>query len=348
MNEHIKDPGCKDTPASTSGGGPDRRHLIGGAVVLSLGIAGGNIIARRAGSEDVYTPASGDEHAKLYEVDPALVRYEVARQITLNIPEAHAMAVLPDGRIVLAGAKTVIIDRDGAIAATLDVPGRSRAVTCAADGSIWTATPTQVAQHDTTGKRLADWSIPNDKGIITAIAVTPQHVYLADAHHRLVMQCDRAGKLIRHVARPDAGYIVPSPYFDLNVDADDRLHVVNPGRHQIECFDVDGRFLRAWGQTGNAIESFCGCCNPVSFALLPDGRFITAEKGIARVKRYHADGHFDAVVAPPSLLAGELTGGRTLSSPGKATVVATSPTGDVYILDPAAARIYFMTEKATA
>lgn len=334
---------------TASGGcGPDRRHLIGGAVVLSLGIAGGNYIARRAESGTDESPAPAEANAKLYEVDPALVRYDVARTIRMNIPEAHAMAVLPDGRIALAGGTSVIIDRDGAVVATLDAPGRSRAVTCAADGSIWVATAQQVTQHDAAGSRLAAWPVPAEGALITAIAVSSQHVYLADARHRTVLQCDRAGKPVRHIANPAAGFVVPSPYFDLNLDADDHLHVANPGRHQIQQFDSSGRFIKAWGDTTSAIEGFCGCCNPVSFALLPDGRYITAEKGIARVKRYRSDGQFDAVVAAPSLFTGELTGGRTLNCQGKALVVAAASSGEIHVLDPAAWRLFIMTEKAPA
>ncbi|MBM3243119.1 hypothetical protein FJZ31_43220, partial [Candidatus Poribacteria bacterium] len=44
------------------------------------------------------------------------------------------------------------------------------------------------------------------------------------------------------------------------------------------------------------IDGFCGCCNPVNFAMLPDGRFVTCEKGLPRVKIYDADGTFSGVV----------------------------------------------------
>lgn len=46
-------------------------------------------------------------------------------------------------------------------------------------------------------------------------------------------------------------------------------------------------------------DGFCGCCNPTHFALLPDGGFVTAEKGIVRVKVYGPDGKLRAFVLPP-------------------------------------------------
>ena len=50
------------------------------------------------------------------------------------------------------------------------------------------------------------------------------------------------------------------------------------------------------------MADFFGCCNPAQLAVLPDGRFVTAEKGIPRVKIYARDGSFQTVVAGPSQL----------------------------------------------
>ena len=42
---------------------------------------------------------------------------------------------------------------------------------------------------------------------------------------------------------------------------------------------------------GTAPEAFCGCCNPAHFVLTKDG-FITAEKGINRIKLITNEGKF--------------------------------------------------------
>ena len=80
------------------------------------------------------------------------------------------------------------------------------------------------------------------------------------------------------------------------------VHVVNPGRHRIESY-LDGHFEGFWGKPENSAEGFCGCCNPVALAMLPDQRFITAEKFIPRVKVYSADGKFVGVVAGAEVFA---------------------------------------------
>lgn len=70
-------------------------------------------------------------------------------------------------------------------------------------------------------------------------------------------------------------------------------------------------------------EGFSGCCNPAHFTFLPDGRFVTSEKGLVRVKTYKPSGEFDGVVAAPVKFNEE----------GKAPDIATDAAGNVYALD---------------
>jgi hypothetical protein len=98
------------------------------------------------------------------------------------------------------------------------------------------------------------------------------------------------------------GFVIPSPYFDLAIADDGLLRVVNPGRHRIEAYTFGGDLEFWWGTYSPNVEGFCGCCNPVNFAILKDGGFVTAEKGLVRVKVYDADGKFAGVVAGPEQL----------------------------------------------
>jgi hypothetical protein len=96
------------------------------------------------------------------------------------------------------------------------------------------------------------------------------------------------------------------PYFEVDVGADGLLWVTNPGHHRIEAYTPDGQFERSWGEAANAIHGFCGCCNPVHFTRLPDGRFVTSEKGLPRIKIYSATGDFDCVVAGPEMFSKQM------------------------------------------
>ena len=85
------------------------------------------------------------------------------------------------------------------------------------------------------------------------------------------------------------------------------------------------------------IEGFCGCCNPVNFAMLPDGRFVTCEKGLPRAKVYDADGAFASVVAGPEAF---LENGRTCTLDDLSNCqtgglnVAVDSQGHVLVMDP--------------
>jgi hypothetical protein len=41
----------------------------------------------------------------------------------------------------------------------------------------------------------------------------------------------------------------------------------------------------------------------VNFDVLPDGRFVTCEKGLPRIKVYSPEGKFESVVAGPEVFA---------------------------------------------
>jgi hypothetical protein len=176
------------------------------------------------------------------------------------------------------------------------------------------------------------------------------HASAADAGNRLVWRYDRSGKLIRRIGQKDndrnvPGFIVPSPLFDLKLHRDGLLRVANPGRHRVEAYTFDGDFEFAWGRASAAIDGFCGCCNPCNFALLPDGRFVTCEKGLPRVKVYGSAGEFESVVAgvesfPQNAKACSGEGAGDCSKGGLDAVVDSQ--GRVFILDPVTGDVRLM------
>ncbi len=144
--------------------------------------------------------------------------------------------------------------------------------------------------------------------VLTSIAVGEEDVFAADAGSLVVWRYDHSGKVLGQIGRRDPsrnipGFVVPSPYFDVAIAPDGLLRVANPGMHQIEAFTFDGHLELSWGKRGLGIEALCGCCNPSNIAILSDGRIVTAEKGLPRVKVYSATGEFECVVVATSVLA---------------------------------------------
>ena len=113
------------------------------------------------------------------------------------------------------------------------------------------------------------------------------------------------------------------PYFDIAFNADGEFWVVNPGKHALENYTTGGDLRTWWKATSVRIEGFSGCCNPAHFAFLPDGSFVTSEKGTVRIKVYKPSGEFQGVVAAPS----------KFKENNAAPDLATDNQGNIYALD---------------
>jgi hypothetical protein len=194
---------------------------------------------------------------------------------------------------------------------------------------------------DPMGVEMARWTVPADNAILTSIAMDETNVFVADAMNKLVWRFDRKGNVLGKIGQKDAernipGIVVPSPYFDIAMYPDGLLRVVNPGRHWIEAYTAEGDREWFWGTAAVGIDGFSGCCNPVALAVLPDGGFVTAEKGLVRVKVYDAEGEFVGVVAGPDEL-GWIEPLRVCKTPeeckAKGFDVAVDKTGRIFVLD---------------
>ena len=88
-------------------------------------------------------------------------------------------------------------------------------------------------------------------------------------------------------------FIVPGAAFPLDLTPDGELWAANIGRKRLEQLDpATGRFIASWEPR----EAFGGCCNPVRFAALSGGRFVTMEKGVRRACVYLPSGELERVV----------------------------------------------------
>lgn len=246
---------------------------------------------------------------ELARVDPNLILYEEAGEpIRTGFDAARAVAVGADGRIYVAGDKALrMFSPTGSFLREITLPDMPHCLALAEDGRIYVGIKDHVEIYDPQGKRLAAWDTPAEGAVLTSIAVGKNDIFVADAGNRVVTRYDTNGKVIDHIGRKDAqrnipGFVVPSPYLDVAIAPDGLLRVVNPGRLRIEAYTFDGDLEFSWGEFSSSIEGFTGCCNPVNFAILPDGSFVTCEKGLVRVKIYDPSGAFVGVVAGPEQL----------------------------------------------
>lgn len=280
--------------------------------------------------------------SKLAAVDPNLILYaEAGPPTTTGFRQSRAIALDSSGRMYVAGDKAIRVFGPGNQEKTIGLAGEPRCLTVADDGRLYVGVGDHVEVFTAEGKGVASWDPLGEEAVLTGIARYGDNVLVADAGHRVVLRYNTSGTLIGHIGEknPDKnipGFVIPSPHFPLAISRDGLLRVANPGRNRIETYTLDGDLEFAWGERSVGIKGFCGCCNPVSLALLPDGGFVTAEKGLDRVKIYNSDGGFAGVVAGPAQLgkAGKI---KVCNTPEECREggfdVAVGPDGRIYVLD---------------
>ena len=299
---------------------------------------------------------------KFKKVDPALIRYEQRGEISCPMQMVRAVATGPGDRVYVAGDEGIhVFDPGGAPVSKIALEGKP---TCLAVGGAGHAFPERVyagldrrvAVIDSEGEPAGTWDLPGKKGPLTSIAAAKDDVFVADYPNHIVLRYDTSGKLAGRIGAWDKeqgtpGLVIPSPFFDVAVDPGGRLWVVNPGALRVECRSFEGRLERFWkAESSPAIADFFGCCNPANLAILPDGRFVTAEKGLLRVKIYSAEGQFECVVAGPEQLEPPPPIGDqgVRDTEYTAVDVAVDSKGRVLILDLAAARVRIFERKEPA
>ncbi len=330
---------------SISQGKVDAKIIVGTVIIVALVASVGSLVLVDATGEkgSGLSEAYNLDTAKLARFDPNLLRYEeVGTPIPTGCARARALALDGDGRFYVAGDETIrVLSPTGNLERVISLPGESRCVTVEPDGKFYVGLRDHVEVFDPDGQRLASWQRLGARAFLTSIVMAGDQVLVADAGNAVVVRYDITGKEINRIGAKDAernvpGFYIPSPYFDIAMAPDGLLRAVSPGRLRIEAYTLDGDLEFWWGQGSVRIEGFCGCCNPVNFAMLPDGSYVTAEKGLIRVKIYDPDGAFQAVVAGPDQLV-EGGASRVFDNVDDARAsgfdVAVDAAGRIYVLD---------------
>ncbi len=310
--------------------------MIIGVSVLGIGYFGWRAISENANTarENPFEYTVED----FREIDPALLRYTEVRTIPLDMETVHGLAVDDSGRVYVTGDDRVLVmNGEGREQAVIPTGGTARCIGVDTNGDMYLGMTGGIEVYGREGVRKARWNGPGGHAVLTSVAVTDNYVYVADAGNRILRKYDKSGNEVLRIGGRDEsrgipGSIVPSPFYDTALDPDGFVWLTNPGRHTLENYTPEGDPRTSWGLFSMDIGGFCGCCNPGHLAILDDGRFVTSEKGIPRVKVYDRLGKLESVVAGPDRFA-EGTEGLDL---------AVDSRGRVYVLDPArkAVRIF--------
>jgi len=304
------------------------RHLAFRGRVVRCAAAALMALATGCDRDEVLLPAEPPP------VEPRTdLNYVLARTLDSGMAQLNGLALDAGGDLYLAGSDGVrVLDAGGEEVRAFPIPEAAHCVAVAEDGTVYVGLATRVEKYSPAGRLLASWGDGSDADVrfkyITDVAVSGPDVYVADAGSRRVFRFDTTGDLIGEIGAPDPdegvpGLLCPSAHLDCVVGPEGLLFINNPGRRRVERYRPDGKLLDWWGTQGLAPESFCGCCNPTDIALAPDGRIVTAEKGIPRVKLYDPTGRMLAFIGP-----------RHFSRDAKGLDVAVGATGRIYVADP--------------
>ena len=260
-------------------------------------------------------------------IDSTLIHYKESRNLAINFSEPTGVCFRGGQLFVVGDQKMQLIEPTGKLMNEVNFDQKPTCV-FASNENIFVGFKKSVAILNRDGVKIADWNAFSDSTVITSIVERSGIVFVADAGKRIIRKFTMDGKpqgVIEGKSGNDQihGFIIPSPNFDLAFNPDGELWVVNPGKHSLENYTVDGK-LRTWWQASSIkIEGFSGCCNPAHFAFLPDGSFVTSEKGMIRIKTYKPSGEFSGVVAAPSKFVEN----------GHAPDLAVVNLGNIYALD---------------
>lgn len=123
---------------------------------------------------------------------------------------------------------------------------------------------------------------------------------------------------------------------DIQTSGSDLLVAENT-KHRFARYDRDGKLIGAAGKrgTGNELECFGGCCNPMNVCAASSGDVFTAEsEGI--IKRFSSKGDFLGVVATASM-----TGGCK-----NVAFAVTRDESRIYFLDLPGSRVLILAKKS--
>ncbi len=244
-----------------------------------------------------------------------------------------SVTVSPDGHVYLGGDSFVTCyDKELKVKWDLKTTHPVTSL-CRYGDTIYATTIEQIMIISPEGKIITEWGPFEDKSIITSVTSNTKYVAFADAGNKMIFILDKGGEVKKMIGQNDGQFVIPSPYFDIALTPDNILYVANTGHRRIEKRSIDGDLISFFGEPGLGPGAFCGCCNPAHFIITPDG-FVTAEKGLNRIKILNKKGEFVEFVSSHNNFV-----------PSEPLDIATADGNTIYAANPADSKLYVFTRK---
>ena len=202
-----------------------------------------------------------------------------------------AVTATTEGNIY-AGGESFIVSYDNQLNKLWQIETPTRITALAMNGdTLFAASEEVIYLVSPGGEIISEWGPYEANCLITSASANKDYLAIADAGNKIVFIIKKDGEVHAMIGHFSEKLLIPSPYFDVYLTEDNRLYMAHTGKFRIETWTTDGFFVSSFGEPGYGPEAFCGCCNPAHFTVVPQG-FVTAEKGINRIKILGAIGGF--------------------------------------------------------
>ena len=293
-------------------------------ILLFILIAGFGYYMLRSIISDENATQSGNENAENTFVSPYTKTnsFDADSEIlSFDIYENAVYAALSD--------RVSVFDLSGKHQFDVAITANPRDITVD-ETAIYLLYPTEIHVYSFGGQKTDEWQACSDNSDYCAFTTTKDYVFVTDAANKEIVQYDKQGALVRFIKSPQ-GFIIPSYAFDI-ISINDTIYCANSGRHKIESYTLDGKFIASFGKSGAGAGAFAGCCNPVYLAESFGGHILTSEKGNPRISSYARDGKFRTILFDANMLGGG-TIAYEMQVSGENIYIASKKTISVYGFD---------------
>ena len=244
-----------------------------------------------------------DEDGEGYEITDGDTSVSPYRRISsFRTPEEIDAFDAWGDRMVAVGDNTATVySLDGNVHSCFALGNSVRDI-CMDGEEIFVLFPTRIEVYSHAGDLLREWEACSDNSDYCSMALSRDGVFVTDVFAKNICKYTREGALVTFIDSPN-GFVVPSYSFGIAYH-DGTIYCSNPGRHLVESYSEDGKYLSCFGRAGTGKGAFSGCCNPVHLSISPAGEIITSEKGIPRVCCWGPDGSFRSTLLNKKALGG--------------------------------------------
>ena len=174
-----------------------------------------------------------------------LIHYKETKNFKVGFENPAGITIEKNLIYVVGDKKLKIINLSGKLLDELDLSEEPNTVEIL-DNQIYIAFEKEIKVFNKNFQQTNSWKLDNENSYITAMAANDNELFIADAGTRRIMRFSLDGELQNEFegkASEDVlhGFIIPSGYFDIDINEYGDFWVVNPGLHTLENYTTEGK-----------------------------------------------------------------------------------------------------------